>query len=391
MMRKQAYFGTVALFLALLGILAAAFWILPDREFSEQENRSLQGLPRLDAEALLSGRYADAVNDYFADQFPMRDSLVALKGLCELARGMGENDGILLGRDGHLARGRFEMRDVGGALLTDTDYFDPARVALATERLSELSESLGCSFTVMAVGRAIDICAASFDYPSCLSERLLSLFDAELADTLSRVDVTDILRERHAAGEYVYYRTDHHWTTRGAYYAYAALMREMGMEEEILPQDAFQIRTVEDFYGTAWSAGGMKFVPPDALEIWTLGDEGEYLVVADGRELDGFYAEGYLAKKDKYSVFLDGTHDVVTVTRRDGAERPTLLILRDSYASSIAPFLARHFDLVLLNLSSTRTDFTDLSGLVVQYRPDRAVLIYGMENILTADKVTRLH
>ena len=113
-------------------------------------------------------------------------------------------------------------------------------------------------------------------------------------------------------------------------------------------------------------------------------------MVADGRELDGFYSERYLAGKDKYSVFLDGTHDVVTVTRRDGAERERLLILRDSYAAAIAPFLARHFDLVLLNLSSTRTDFTELSRAVEQYGADRAVLIYGMENILTADRVTRL-
>lgn len=390
-MQKRAHFYTVALFLALLGVFALAFWILPDRDFSEQENRGLQGMPRPNGAAILSGKFADAVNDYFADQFPMRDSLVALKGLCELARGTGENDGILLGRDGHLARGRFGMRTADGEILSDTDYFDPARVRLAAEALSSLGERLDCPFTVMAVGRAIDVCAASFSYPSCLSDRLLRTFDDPLADGLSRVDVTRLLRERHEAGEAVYYRTDHHWTTLGAYYAYAALMREMGRESEILPAKRFQICTVDGFYGTAWSAGGMKFVAPDVLEIWTAGDEGDYCVVADGRELDGFYSEGYLARKDKYSVFLDGTHDVVTVTRRDGAPRERLLILRDSYAAAIAPFLARHFDLVLLNLSSTRTDFRDLSGAVEEYGADRAVLIYGMENILTADRVTGLH
>ena len=168
------------------------------------------------------------------------------------------------------------MRSADGEILPDTDYFDPVRVRLAAETLSRLGERLDCPFTVMAVGRAIDVCAASFSYPSCLSDRLLCGFDAGLADGLSRVDVTRLLRGRHEAGEAVYYRTDHHWTTLGAYYAYCALMRELGRESEILPREHFQIRTVEGFYGTAWSAAGMKFVAPDELEIWTVGDEGAW-------------------------------------------------------------------------------------------------------------------
>ncbi|MBO5294277.1 MAG: hypothetical protein J6B71_03415 [Clostridia bacterium] len=134
----------------------------------------------------------------------------------------------------------------------------------------------------------------------------------------------------------------------------------------------------------------MKFVPPDTMELWLLGNEDEFTVTADGRDLDGFYSMGYLAKKDKYSTFLDGTHDVVTVKKRTDEERQTLVIFKDSFANALAPFLAQHFDLVLLNLSSVRTDYTDVTAYAREYDADRVLLVYTLENVITADKLTRM-
>jgi hypothetical protein len=164
------------------------------------------------------------------------------------------------------------------------------------------------------------------------------------------------------------------------------------MEREILPEDAFAQVTVSNaFYGTLWSAGGMKQIQPDSMELWTLGNEGDFSVTVDGRAADGFYNRTYLQKKDKYSTFLDGTHDVVTVTKKDGSSRPTLVIFKDSFANSIAPFLAQHFDLVLLNLSSTRTDFTNITQYAQAFGADRVLLLYSLENVITADRIGALH
>ena len=114
----------------------------------------------------------------------------------------------------------------------------------------------------------------------------------------------------------------------------------------------------------------------------------QYDLVSVVFQLLGFQA--FLEKKDKYSVFLDGTHDVVTVTKKDGEARQTLLIPKDSFANSLAPFLAQHFDLVLLNLSSTRKDFSDLSHYARDCGADRVLLVYTIENVITADRLTRL-
>ena len=87
---------TVWLFLLVLFGGAILFWAIDDRSFSEQENRSLQPLPNVSAEKILSGEFSSEMNAYFADQFPFRDGLVGLKGFLEILVGKGEKDGILL-------------------------------------------------------------------------------------------------------------------------------------------------------------------------------------------------------------------------------------------------------------------------------------------------------
>ena len=382
---------TVWLFLLILFCGAILFWTSPKKSFSEQENRSLQLMPQLSAEGLLSGRFTSEMNLFFSDQFPFRDSLVGLKGFLEIATGKGENNGILLGRDGQLARGRFSALSGNGDVMKDSDLFDPAQVQNACNGICRAADGIELPFAVVLTGRNVDVAADAFDYPSDVSDGLLWQVQNLLSPSVTTVSTVPLLRGKFTDGEYVYYKTDHHWTTLGAYYGYVEIMKSFGMEADTIPIDCFQRRTVStSFYGTLWSAGGMKWISPDSVDLWFVGNEDEFLVVADGKELDGFYSEAWLSKKDHYSVFLDGTHDVVTITRKDGVPRPRLLLLKDSFANSLAPFLAQHFDLILLNLSSTRQDFTDVSSLTSLYDPDRVLLVYTLENLITADKLCRL-
>lgn len=389
---KRMSWITSLLFLSILFGFAAAFILLPDKSFSEQENRGLRTLPSFSWDQLVSGDFSGAVNDYFADQFPLRDTLVGWKGASEIALGKGENDGILLGAEGQLARRQFEMRCADGSTLTDADAFDPETVRAACTGINRAADALQCPFHVLLTGRNIDVAASAFDYPTEISDALLDSIRRELEPSVQRVETVSLLRERFRAGEQVYYKTDHHWTTLGAYYAYCEVMKAYGMEEQILPAKRFTRQTVSDhFYGTLWSAGGMKWVQPDTVEFWLLGNEGDFAVTADGKPLEGLYTRSWLQKKDCYSAFLDGTHDVVTVRMSTGEPRPVLLLLKDSFANSLAPFLAQHFDLVLLNLSSSRADYTDLSAAADQYGADRVLLVYTLENVITADKLSRLH
>ena len=207
---------TVTLFLGLLFAGSLLFWCIPDNTFSAQENRSLQQLPKPSVQALLSGKLASEMNLYFADQFPFRDELVGVKGLLEIASGKGENNGILLGEDGQLARVRFSVLTGDGEVIENCDFYDPAHVQNACSGICRAAENLNVPFSVLLTGRNIDIAPDAFDYPSDVSDALLEQIQSHLASCVTAVSTVPLLREKHADGETVYYKTDHHWTTQGA-------------------------------------------------------------------------------------------------------------------------------------------------------------------------------
>ena len=389
-MKKTFYYSLTILFCAFLFVGVLAFWLLPDQSFSETENRSLASLPRFHVDAFFSGAYGEDMNDYFSDQFPLRDVWVSIKGMCELLQGKGENNGVLLGNNGQLAKRLYDMRRALGGVTERTDAYDPQHVKGAASGIRRAAENASVPFFILLPPRTVDVAADAFRYPSAQGESLNALLREELSSA-SYIDLLPELRERYENGEYVYYATDHHWTTEGAYRAYVRVMQMMGLGEEILAEDSFEKTTVAtDFYGTFHSSGGMRFVPSDTIEVWYRGNEKEFDVVADGTPLNSFYNFSYLNKKDKYSLFLDGTHDVVTITKKGETSRTRLLIPKDSFANALAPFLAQHFDLVLLNLSSTKHDYTDLSACIQEYDADAVLLVYTLANLINTDRMNRL-
>ena len=391
-MKRSLQMMTATVFLTFLFSLAILFWSMSDRAFSELENRSLQSAPRFSFQAFLSGEYSNTVNDYFADQFPMRDFWVEQKANFELLWGKRENNGILIGENDTLARRLHTPICANGAKSSKTDAFDPMHVQDSLLAIRRTEERSTVPFHTLLAGRNVDVSAAAFDYPDEFSRRLWTQIEEVLgADSLTVLHQAQ-MKARFERGEYVYYRTDHHWTSLGAYYAYCALMEDFGLADETLPESTFQKKVASDtFYGSLHSASGLRFVSPDTVEIWDLISSSEFEIVADGKRLDGFYQTAHLSKKDKYSIFLDGTHDVVTVRKLGEENRPSLLIVKDSFANSIAPFLAQHFDLILVNLSSSKRDYTNVSQLASDYSADRVLLLYSVENMITADKLTRLH
>ncbi|MBQ7173372.1 MAG: hypothetical protein IJR88_04575 [Clostridia bacterium] len=383
---KKTWYLTAVLFCAALFCFGLWFWILPDRAVSAEENRPLQGFPELRFSSLLSGDFSGELSTYYADQFPLRDAFVGAKAVLELSLGKGENNGILLGESGQLARRLFRLP----GFISPTDAYDRDDLSKKTGILKEFCQKAELPVTVLLPPRAIDVASSAFSYPDQTSRAVISQLREELSEVGYR-DLCEKLQSAYESGEAVWYKTDHHWTSLGAYYAYTEVMRSFGMEEEILPVDSFERRVVStSFFGTLASASGMKFLSPDKVEIFLSGREEEYEVTADGKELSGLYAFDALAKKDHYAIFLDGTHDIVTIRKKNGESRPLLLVAKDSFANSMAPFLALHFDLILVNLSSTRREFTDLSALLDEYRPERLLLVYSVENLLTSDRILTL-
>ena len=400
-MNKKINLTITVLFLVFLFGFGIAFWVIPDADFSPEENRPLQTFPTVSADNWLDGKVSSQLITYYSDQFPLRSGFVGLHALSELGLGRGESNGVLIGKGGQLAVRRFDAYLNRFERLEDTDYYSSAHVDRGLASLVGLHQTLqerDIPLCVVLAPRTIDVTIGDFSYPSTLSDGL----DATIQDTMqaggvNSVELMAAFRGLHEAGEYVYYRTDHHWTTKGAYVAYTAVMESWGMGNEVLPESYFTVREISDFYGTTYSRSGLLFISPDTLEIWEAPDDSRYTVYEVNGETaktvieSGFISEKYLSEKDKYGAFLDGTHRALFIVDKEaaarGEDRPRLLLARDSFANSMVPFLARHFDICMVNLTGGMTNLTELCE---EYGCQRVLIVCNRENLIASDCFTLL-
>lgn len=376
-MTKRYELVTAILFCSIIAILSVLFVLLPDRDFSEQENRALTGVPNLSKDSFFSGEFAAEVNEYFADQFPFRDWFVKLKASVELLLMKGENNGVLYSKN-QLAVRDFNAYQSRIHIAEDTDRIYPETIRSQLEAVEQLGQTLEVPLVTVIPPRTIDIADDSFSYDRPDGDLAFALMNEVFSEEAGYIDTLSLLRTRYENGEYVSYHTDHHWTTLGAYYVYCEIMKQLGKEDRIIPQEEFEIEQIYDFSGTTAARANFPLYQKDILELWHLSDDSSYEVVIDGKAFDGFYSRDYLESSDKYSVFLDGTHNITQITKK-GETREMLLIAKDSFANSLIPFLAREFDIVALNLRSN----TALSNAAEQYAASAVLVIYNTENLIT--------
>lgn len=318
---------TLALFVAFIAAFALAFWIVPDRDMSEEENRALEQFPEFSAEKVISGEYTEKFASYMADQFPLRDQFVGVKAAAEIALGKGGNNGVFILGD------------------TLTERFD-------TVNESNLDRNTGAIGAFIGACRERGVTAAFAVFGRAMDVRDIPIYGSGATDAAwSLLDGHDHIDMRRAldghTDEYVYYRTDHHHTSLGAYYAYSYLAPYLGYEANDISHYRREVVS-QEFFGTTYSKSGAKWIAPDSVELFRWdGDDAVTVSVDGGEARTGMYFREYLGMKDKYSVFLGGNNARVDVTGSKGESRPKLLIVKDSFAHSLAPFLAEHFDVTM--------------------------------------------
>lgn len=332
-MKKKAEQLLVIAFVGTLFGLSLLFFVLPHERFSELENRYLQRLPKLTLDNVLSSTYAEEAERYVTDHFPFRNQWLAVKSVSEQARLQQENNGIYKGKDGYLFE-KFVQPDAEklkkyiGAIngfagkhpdVNTTLLLAPTSIGLYPERLPWL---------------------APF-YPQ---DKVNDYIGNHLDKNITYLNGFDFLRP-HAA-EPVYYRTDHHWTTYGAYLAYVTYAKQQGWQP--LTQDDFNIQQVSNsFLGSYHTRSQFQGLLPDTIEAYIPRKPvATKVFIADTNETwTTMYDESFLHKKDQYSYFLGGVHALMTITSDLDAqqiEQDKLLIIKDSYAHNFIPFLTNH-------------------------------------------------
>ena len=385
MSKKYSKFIT-CLFCGLLAFLFAANALTPDKDFSEIENRSLAQRPKLtvkdlsignlltDKGAFYTGKFMSDYETYVTDQFVARDGWVATKAWSERLSGKQENNGVYFCDD--------------GSLITRFDQPDESRVEKNLGYVEKFAQSAGVPVTFGLIPTQAHVWAEKLPQGAPNADQAAVLSKAQQLISSAAVDTR--LWETLPAhkDEAVFYRTDHHWTSLGAYYGYAALMETLGRADEIIPLSQYEKTTVStEFYGTVFSSSGVRWVEPDEMDVFVPEDGVTVTSPSYGanwelisEEERPLYDESYLAKKDKYSMFLGG-QQALGVVKTANADKPKLLLIRDSYSDSLVPFLTPHFseihlmDLRYFKLSPR--EYIARSGI------DQALVLYSVPNFVT--------
>ncbi len=364
-MKKLTEWVQIGAFLLFLALGLVLLLLLPRREFSLQENRYLAQPPRFHFSDLVSGTFTQGVEDCITDQFPLRDGWISLKSRTERALGKTENNNVFFGKKDTLIT-RFaepEESAVTGAVraLNALTAGTKARVFLAL---------IPSSAAVWADRLPANANTAD---QAALIRRIYGETTAETGDILSA-----LLAHK---DEEIYYRTDHHWTTLGAYYGYAATALAMGLTPA--DKSAFRPETVsESFNGTVYSSSGVRWVAPDRMERWV--DAAGVRVYREGAdEPSPVYAEEKLAVKDKYAYFFGGNTPRMVI--ETGSAGGKLLVLRDSYSDCELPFFFSHYsEIHVLDLRYFRQsvrEYAEMNGI------DDILVNYSLSTFLTDPSV----
>lgn len=313
------------LFIAILSGMLIINILTPDLQMSETENRFLRQIPVLSLNSLLNGSFSKKFEEYISDQFFLRNAWVTTKTTSQLILGRRDNNGVYYGKDGRL----YEMY-----------VFDEK---ILTKNLNALEQFVAKTGLPAAF---LPAPSASYIQPKGLPKYVYSSVENALwketfrsLPSLQIIESIDILQSR--SDEYLYYYSDHHWTTLGAYYAYTALMDAWGIPPRQIG-DYLVSEASSDFLGALHSKSGYRYVKPDTI---TLFDPKVEVIVAyseNGRKTRTLFEPSKLATKDQYSVFMDGNHPLVTIKSTQGQGK--LLVLKDSFAHSLIPLMAGQFE-----------------------------------------------
>ena len=348
------------LFLALVFGGTVATFLVPKREFSDRENRALQQFPKASVDSVLNGEFESDYETYLSDQFPGRDGWIRVKTEAELAMGKDEIKNIYFAKDDYL------IESHEGSFTTDTAEKNIGYLAAFLKSQENRFET--GRITAMIVSNAVEILKDKLPKyaPDSGESAYLSKIQAAVPVSMW-FDASSVLAEH--KDEYIYYRTDHHWTTLGAWYAYQAWAKAKGFSPAPLSDYTVETLTT-DFKGTIESKVGVDVVP-DTIQSFMKKDLPAYTLDYNNgqKSSDDLYDRSYLEEKDKYSVFFGGNQPIIRASIKNNSARK-LLVIKDSYAHCFLPFTfedfsevdfidIRYFNESLKNYLET-SDYTDL-------------------------------
>ena len=369
---RHTGFALPLCFLLLIAVLTVAFFALPKKSYAENEKRILSDPPAFSWQSLLDGSLTEQAQTYIADHFPLRETFVGLHAYWKQLMLQNGDSGVLRGRDGYLFATQPKL---------DLDKLEKNIGAIHT--FADRNKLKTTWMIVPCAGYMLD---------KELPRVHASYHDGDVIDKAKTLCQKDGFIDARTAltddGEaQLYYKTDHHLTSKGAKALYDAYC----IEKKLSGHEFILTTENKGFYGTAYSKSGLWLTKPDTLEIYEEPD-GDYTVTitegADEATYGSLYFPSHLIEKDQYPVFLDGNHALVKIQNNRCQNGRKLLILKDSFAHCFATFLAAEYETIyMIDLRYHRSPV----GELLQSEGIRDMLVlYGAENLSNSTDIAWL-
>ena len=337
--------------------------IVPDREKSVQENRMLATKPKFRLSSLISGDYDEKFEAYMDDQFVGRDVWRKLKVTVDRIGGSRLENGVYIG--------------MNGQLLEQIEVADENHLAANIKAIKSFSESQSkIPVRMMLVPDAANVLNHSLPALAKPEDQtqMFSMVRKDLGDSVEWIDVSTELNKHKT--EKIYYKTDHHWTTLGAFYAFQAAAPSLGIDGDL--SGKYVSYTVSDsFNGMLASKSGVNLGEKEQIDIYVPTEEDTDLIVDyvdEGKRSTSLYDSSKLKEKDQYTVFLGGNSSLLDI-RTVSTSTKRLLLVKDSFANSFIPFLTPYYrEIVVVDpryYSGTINDLMD------SYRISEVLFLYS--------------
>jgi len=337
--------------------------IVPDREKSVQENRMLATKPKFRLSSLISGDYDEKFEAYMDDQFVGRDMWRKLKVTVDRIGGSRLENGVYIGTNGQL--------------LEQIEVADENHLAANIKAIKSFSESQSkIPVRMMLVPDAANVLNHSLPALAKPEDQtqMFSMVRKDLGDSVEWIDVSTELNKHKT--EKIYYKTDHHWTTLGAFYAFQAAAPSLGIEGD-LSGKYVSYAVSDSFNGMLASKSGVSLGEKEQIDIYVPTEEDTDLIVDyvdEGKRSTSLYDSSKLKEKDQYTVFLGGNSSLLDI-RTVSTSTKRLLLVKDSFANSFIPFLTPYYrEIVVVDpryYSGTINDLMD------SYRISEVLFLYS--------------
>ena len=385
---KKVRIIIIIVFIGFFVLISGTSLIIKDREFSPNENRYLAETPELSWDNILSGKFQDGLEDYLRDQVCFRDGWITVKTGIQKACGDTDIGGAYVGKDGYdfekITPEDVDEKQVDRNIKAVEDYFMTASETIDKQKLSFLL--VPTSGLVMQ--EKLPKNARLFDQAKYIDQVQKAMKDYNF------VDVRDTLMDHNE--EYIYYKTDHHWTSAGACLAYEVWSEHTGGEAE--KKDELAENVVSDkFRGSLYS----KILDADSAydEIWTYGLQKDdafgskdcTVMIDEKQQLDSIYDDEKLQEKDKYAYFLGGNYGQVHIQNQKVASKAkgkNILIIKDSFANSFVPFATQDYENIYM--VDLRYYNGDMKSYLQEHNITDVLVLYNISNFISDRNLHKL-